>query len=166
MRQELKNIEYIEHYLEGSLSKADEYKFEQYMQENPDFEETVELQRQLTEQLKEEAFLNDVSAFHQNFSKTGSTSSGNKSLWFFASALLLLISASIWWLINYNSTQPLTNTTETNIKVTEKNPPILPANIKAFQTPFISKKIRTNTRMSIPLQGSNTVLHIPEGAIV
>ena len=38
MRQELKNIEYIEHYLEGSLNKADQYKFEQKMQENPDFE--------------------------------------------------------------------------------------------------------------------------------
>ncbi len=174
MRQELKNIEYIENYLEGSLSKLDKHKFEHHMRENKEFESAVELQKQITEQLKEEAFLNDVSVYKKTFIDPSDNPSifKTKGFWFTIPPFLLLIALLLLWNNNksennlnveINPTSEIINT-ETETEIIDKN--LSPANTNAFQTAYISKNLPAGNDAVIQLKGSNSVLHIPANSLV
>ncbi len=176
MRQELQNIEYIEHYLEGALSNADKYKFEQLMQEDSDFKKAVELQRQIISQLKEEAFLADVSAYHEEFMTQNRSS--NWRFWLLVPVLLLTATLLVWWALFSPAAeeqaagitpQELSNSNhninQENIKPYKADATFF-AETKAFQTPFISKKIIANEGATFQLKGSKSVLHIPPNAVL
>lgn len=169
MRQELENIEYIERYLEGSLSKADEHKFKQYMQNDAGFKAAVDLQRQITTQLKEDAFLTDVSAYHQDFLALES----KKQLYkkgLISSILILSVALLAWW---YWSTRVIT-LTSAPLPPTPSAPSTsnaVPATsfeeqIKPFETAFISKKITARQGATISLKHSKSTLYIPPYAVV
>lgn len=169
MRQELQNIEYIERYLENKLSGSDKYKFEQLLKSDPDFKNAVELQRQIVGQLKEEAFLADIGAFHQEY--IAQPKYNYAKIWGLLGLSVLVISSlSIGWWIYANQT------TQENVLVakkeiiqttnkTEENSEVLALQIKAFETPFASRKVKAQNGGSIQLSGE-TVLHIPADAIV
>jgi hypothetical protein len=172
MRKELENIENIEHYLEGKLDNSDHNKFEQDMLEDPVFKETVDLQRQITGHLKEEAFLADVASYHQDF--VAQEKRGRKQgIWFITPVLLLSTVLIIWWamqppadtigLSNASIEEP-TNTVGNTIVNQEEN--VLEITTKAFQINFITKKINAKKGAVIDLKGSESVLHIPAFAVV
>src|SRR5688572_9039243 len=105
MRQELQNIEYIERYLENKLSGSDKHKFEQLLKSDPDFKNAVELQRQIVGQLKEEAFLADIGAFHQEY--ISKPNHNYTKIWGLLGLSVLIISSlSIgWWVYANRATQ-------------------------------------------------------------
>ena len=172
MRQELQNIEYIERYLENQLNSSDKYKFEQHMQEDPGFREAVELQRQIVEQLKEDAFLADVSAYHQEFIQQHNNNTQNR-LWFIIIpsifGLLLLTSIALWWIQPNNevtelSTPPTLKEELVEADVLEEEESKVVA--EAFETPFVKKRVKASEGATIKLRHSNSTLHIPANAVV
>lgn len=169
MRQELQNIEYIERYLENDLSNAEKRKFEQHMKEDAGFKAAVKLQRQVVKQLKEEAFLLDVADYHQEFMQEAPTSKG-LSLWWFILPILILGSIPLVWyaLSSTNTTQNLL--TEEQIVVPPKVEMEIeseaPAQLKAFETNFISKKVSARKGAIINLKKSKSTLYIPQNAVV
>jgi len=172
MRKELENIEYIEHYLEGKLSNSDSNKFEQHMIEDPGFKEAVDLQRQITGRLKEDAFLADVASYHKEFlaQEKGGRQLG---LWLIIPTLLLSTVLVIWWaiqapennrILNNTFIEETTNTTDNTIANQDEK--ALEITTTAFQTNFISKKINARKGATINLKGSESVLHVPPFAVV
>ncbi len=167
MRQELQNIEYIERYLENDLSNIEKRKFEQHMKEDAGFKAAVNLQRQVVRQLKEEAFLLDVSNYHQDFTKP-SPKVKRLSPWWIILPVLTLISIPLVW---YTMSAPKV---ETSDLTTEQIvvPPIIetemaaPAQLKAFETSFVSKKVSVQKGAIIQLKKSKSTLYIPENAVV
>lgn len=167
MRQELQNIEYIERYLENGLSSIEKRKFEQHMNEDEGFKQAVNLQRQIINQLKEEAFLSDVANYHQEFIQHH-TKPKRFSPWWIILPILCLISIPIIW---YNL--PPQETKSVAIVKEVKNTPIkatkaeaAPAQLKAFQTAFVTKKISARKGATIQLKASKSTLYIPKNAVV
>lgn len=180
MRQELKNIEYIERYLEDNLSILDRRKFEQLMREDDNFKADVDLQRQIVSQLKEEAFLADVSAYHQEFLKQ-EKSGIPKYFWLALFPIVLLSICFGVWYVYQDSTQAdqpqpvISEVMESNMvdEIEDNTPTVEPvktsvveARQKAFETKFVTKKVSARNGASIQLKGSSSVLHIPENAVV
>lgn len=169
MRQELQNIEYIERYLENKLSGSDKYKFEQLLKSDPDFRNAVELQRQIVGQLKEEAFLADIGAFHQEY--ISQPKYNYAKIWgLLGLAVFTISSLSIgWWIYSNRSTQENVLVAKKEIiqttNTTEENSEALALQIKAFDTPFATRKVKAQNGGSIQLSGE-TMLHIPANAIV
>lgn len=172
MRQELENIEYIERYLENTLNRADKHKFEQYMEQDASFRETVNLQRQITNQVKEEAFLIDVSAYHQQFIQQKAGISIHP-LWLLLPFSLIAICLVGWWYTQTPTTKksvpaPITTKTQiptiTEVLATKNETAIVQAN--AFKPAFVSKKVSARKGATIQLKGSNSILSIPKNAVV
>lgn len=63
MRSELHHIEEIENYLEGKMTSSDKKEFEQRMAAFPSLAASVALQRDLTSQVKVDAFRKEIAAF-------------------------------------------------------------------------------------------------------
>jgi len=179
MRQELKNIEYIERYLEDNLSTADRRKFERLMEEDAHFKADVDLQRQIVSQLKEEAFLTEVSAYHQEFLKQ--EKNGIPKHFWLALFPMLFLSAcfGVWYFYQHTITpqepaiitEIVTPTTAPEDVVeapatVEPKESVLAVRQKAFETQFVTKRISARNGASIQLKGSNSVLHIPKNAVV
>lgn len=169
MRQELQNIEYIERYLENDLSSAEKRKFEQHMKEDAGFKAAVKLQRQVVKQLKEEAFLLDVADYHQEFMQEAPTSKGLSPWWFILPILILGSIPLLWYALSSPSiTQNLL--TEEQIVVPSKMEMEIvseaPAQLKAFETNFISKKVSARKGAIINLKKSKSTLYIPKNALV
>ncbi|BDS13310.1 hypothetical protein [Aureispira anguillae] len=169
MRRELENIEYIERYLENTLSRADRYKFEQYMQQDAAFKQTVELQRQIIAQLKEEAFLMDVTTQHQHFIQQESKSIF-RFIWVIPPVLLILGVLTGWWYFASTPHSEVSTIIESPAVSIESSPiqdkTALVAQTKAFKTSFVSKKVNARKGAVIQLKHSNSVLHIPKNAVV
>jgi hypothetical protein len=167
MRQELQNIEYIERYLENDLNIIEKRKFEKHMKEDPGFKAAVNLQRQVVVQLKEEAFLLDVFDYHQEFINPSKVK--RLSPWWIILPVLTLISIPLIW---YAMSSPNTKTPVLTTEQIVLPPPVeeketaAPAQLKAFETSFISKKVSARKGATINLKKSNSTLYIPANAVV
>lgn len=166
MRQELQNIEYIERYLENDLNNAEKRKFEQHMKEDAGFKAAVNLQRQVVNQLKEEAFLLDVADYHQEFIQP-SKKGWRLSPWWIILPVLTLISVSLIWHFMPSSETSIPLTTEQVVlPSTIETVTAAPAQLKAFEIAFISKKVSARKGAVIQLKKSKSTLYIPKGAVV
>ncbi|CAA6824030.1 MAG: Unknown protein [uncultured Aureispira sp.] len=170
MRQELQNIEYIERYLENDLNNIEKRKFEQHMKQDAGFKAAVKLQRQIVSQLKEEAFLLDLADYQQEF--TQQPPKGKRiSPWWILLPLFILGSLPVLWYALSTASTP----TEINTLTTEhiSLPPSVemesslpPPQLKAFETNFVSKKVRAQKGATIYLKKSKSTLYIPTNAVV
>jgi hypothetical protein len=172
MRQELQNIEYIERYLENDLSRSEKRKFEQHMKKDAGFKDAVNLQRQMVSHLKEEAFLLDVAEYHQEFMQQPPKVKRLSPWWIILPVLILGSLPLLWYAL---SAPPTTTTTTTEVLTTEQitTPPstieveaAAPAQLKAFETTFVSKKVSARKGATINLKQSNSTLYIPKNAVI
>lgn len=170
MRQELQNIEYIERYLENGLNNIEKRKFEQHMKENAGFKEAVNLQRQVVNQLKEDAFLLDVADYHQEFSQQHLKSKRISPWWIILPILVLISIPLIWYattfLIPTESIQEATITSTLPVTITKAVADEVPAQLKAFEAKFVSKKVSTYKETTISFKNSKSTLYIPKNAVV
>src|SRR6478735_10970344 len=65
MRNELDQIQYIENYLNGKLTADEQVQFENQLKTDENLRANTELQKQLTERIKINAFRNEVMLFHE-----------------------------------------------------------------------------------------------------
>ena len=166
MRQDLQNIEYIERYLENDLSNVEKRKFEQHMKQDAGFKTAVKLQRQIVKQLKEEAFLLDLSDYHQEYTKQPQKVK-RLSLWWMILPLLILGSLPLlWYALSPTETVPVTTEQIVLAPSLETESTAPPAQLKAFETAFVSKKVRARKGATIALKNSKSTLYIPANAVV
>ena len=170
MRQELHNIEYIERYLENSLSKADKRKFEQHLKEDAQFRAAVNLQRQLVAQIKEQAFLQDIAQQHTAF-LAQEQQQNNRFWWLLPVSGLMLVLAlgTAWWFYQATPTPP-TTVVEQSIE----QPPTPPDQLgkapeqlmPALQPSYTIAQLSANRKTTIQLKGSESTLTIPKNSLV
>ncbi|MGH1339093.1 MAG: hypothetical protein ACRBFS_23455 [Aureispira sp.] len=172
MRQELQNIEYIERYLENSLSLADKRKFEQHLKEDAQFRAAVHLQRQLITQVKEQAFLQEIAQQHTTFLSKEQQQS--KRFWWLLPIGGVLVMALIvaWW---YNQqTAPVVESPLTEVVVKDAAPIAPPEGLgqkpeklaPALQVPYTTERLSANRRTTITFKGTASTLTIPKRALV
>jgi hypothetical protein len=167
MRQELQNIEYIERYLENDLNSIEKRKFEQLLKEDAGFKAAVNLQRQIVNQLNEEAFLLDVLDYHQEFTKPSQKVKRLSPWWIILPVLSLLSIPLIWFAMSSTATEPTALTTEPiSVPPITESEEAAPMQLKAFETAFVSKKISTRKGATIHLNQSKSTLYIPKNAVV
>ena len=173
MRQELENIQYIEKYLEDKLDFQEKQKFVQHLQENRPFKEALELQQQIVHQLKEEAFLQDIGAFHHQ-----NTNHQNKSnfsgLKYIGLAIFLVLFLAILWMLNtpskigtdseFTEQKSILISSNSQAESAIDSPLEIPARIQSLQTPY--QTIRLNGAATLRLKGSNSILSIPKNALI
>lgn len=109
MRSELNQIEYIERYLEGKLSVNEESLFEEMLKTDESLRTNTELQKQLSERIKVNAFRNEIMDFHAAFAAKKPWSF--KGVWlnvFIGFLLVGTTSASIYYLSNDEKNENLT----------------------------------------------------------
>lgn len=178
MRQELQNIEYIERYLEGSLSPEDRHKFEQHLQEDPQFQKAVELQRSVVAQLKEEAFIADFSAYHEQMSQVQPAAS--KWRWMLLGfTILLLLGGIVYWQYGGTTPDPITEQQEMASEFDDElqaaaNAPIrqmtpketLPLASPLIPSKVMRKRVKIGRKNTINLGNGRAVLYIPTAALV
>lgn len=171
MRQELQNIEYIERYLENSLSPSDKRKFEQHLKEDAQFRAAVNLQRQLIEQVKEQAFLQDIAQHHRDFLAQEKQSTSGFGWALPIGGLLLLALVGAWWYQQSNaapvppplSEQVVEETPELPVEELRQAPQQL---APALQTPYLVQQLSANRTATFAFKGSPSTLTIPKGALV
>lgn len=170
MRQELQNIEYIERYLENDLSSSEKRKFEQHMKQDAGFKAAVKLQRQVVNQLKEEAFLLDVADYHQEFMHPPQKVKRLSPWWIILPVLILVSIPLLWYALSSPpaTTETLSLTTEQVVvpPMVVETESVAPAQLKAFETTFVSKKMSARKGATINLKKSNSTLYIPKNAVV
>ncbi len=108
MRSELNQIEYIERYLEGKLSSNEESLFEEMLKTDESLRANTELQKQLSERIKVNAFRNEIIDFHSAFVAKKVWSF--KGVWlnvFIGFLLVGTTSASIYYLSNDENNEKL-----------------------------------------------------------
>ena len=173
MRQELENIQYIEKYLEGALEFEDKQKFEQHLEENLQFKQDVLLQIQIIQNLKEEAFLKNISEFHHQYINQSPKDSFPATKYILWVLLFALLGAAIWKFTTSFTTEP--NPLKPQQEIIPTKPVLTTENVKpdyrarvatlqAFQTPF--NAVRLYGAATIRLEGSNSILSIPKNALV
>lgn len=174
MRQELQNIEYIERYLENSLSLADKRKFEQHLKEDAQFRAAVNLQRQLITQVKEQAFLQDIAQQHTTFLTQEQQQS--KRFWWLTpiSGVLALALVAVWWFSNQQTAPPI-EMPITEVVIEKGIAPIVPPEelgqapeklMPALQTAYTTKRLSANKSATITFKGTASTLTIPKHALV
>lgn len=170
MRQELQNIEYIERYLENSLSKADKRKFEQHLKEDAQFRAAVNLQRQLVAQIKEQAFLQDIAQQHSSFLAQEQQQS-NRFWWLLpVSGLVLVLALGTAWWYHYSAPAPEPAVVEQSIE----QPPTPPEQLgqapeqlmPSLQPSYTLVQLSANRKTTISLKGSASTLTIPKNSLV
>lgn len=167
MRQELQNIEYIERYLENDLNSIEKRKFEQLLKEDAGFKAAVNLQRQIVNQLNEEAFWLDVLDYHQEFTNPSQKVKRLSPWWIILPVLSLLSIPLIWFAMSSTATEPTALTTEPiSVPPITESEEAAPMQLKAFETAFVSKKISTRKGATIHLNQSKSTLYIPKNAVV
>lgn len=170
MRQELQNIEYIERYLENSLNKADKHKFEQHLKENAQFRAAVNLQRQLVEQVKEQAFLQDIAQEHTSF--LAQEQQKSKRFWGFLplGGILIAILLGTWWYYSQQDALPVVEPIEAPVEES----PVIPTTLGQapeqltpnFQTSYITERLSANRTTTLNFKGSASSITIPKHALV
>lgn len=169
MRQELQNIEYIERYLEDSLSQADKRKFEQHLKEDAQFRAAVNLQRQLVTQVKEQAFLKDIALQHTTF--IAQEQQQKQHFWWLLpiGSLLVLALVGAWW---YNQQPAPVEETVTALTQEVLVAPILSLGqapellAPALQAPYTIEQRSANRTATITFQGTASTLTIPKRSLV
>lgn len=171
MRQELQNIEYIERYLENSLSKADKRKFEQHLKEDAQFRAAVNLQRQLVAQIKEQAFLQDIAQQHTAFLAQEQQQS-NHFWWLLPVSGLVLVLAlcTAWWFYQSTPAPEPATVVEQSIQ----QPPTPPEQLgqapeqlmPALQPSYTIAQLSANRKTTLQLKGSASTLTIPKNSLV
>lgn len=181
MRQELKNIEYIERYLENTLNAADKYMFEQHLLKDAEFRAAVNFQKMLLNQLKEEAFLEDITDYHFDFIASERVKPARfirRFGWFILFFIITGITI-LGLILTPNSTIITTknsdkNTNNKTIPQEEKeivllqdiHQKVIKIKNKAFEKPFIKITIQADEGADISIPNSHTVLHLPANAVV
>lgn len=85
MRPELNEIQYIEKYLQGKLTKAEKLAFESELLQNSDFKEKVEVQKQLMQGVENSALRHSISKAFNKFKFN------SKLKWGFGTAGLIVV---------------------------------------------------------------------------
>ncbi len=171
MRQELQNIEYIERYLENALSRADKRKFEQHLKEDAQFRAAVNLQRQLVEQIKEQAFLQEITQQHLHF--VSQEQQQRKNFWWLLpiGSLVVVALLGAWWYNQQLPATPIDNLAEQTVATSPVEPaPILgvapQALAPALQTGYTIVPLSANRTATIKFEGTASTLTIPKHALV
>ena len=168
MRQELQNIEYIERYLENSLSFADKRKFEQHLKEDAQFRAAVNLQRQLIAQVKEQAFLQDIALQHTTF-LTKEQQQSKRFWWLAPIGGILILALVAAWLYSDQQIAPPIEMPITEVIVEEDTAPTVPLEelgqapeklVPALQTPYTTERLSANRSATITFKGTASTLTI------
>lgn len=167
MRQNLQNIEYIERYLENDLNSIEKRKFEQHMKKDAGFKTAVKLQREIVSQLKEEAFLLDFADYHQEFTQQPPKIKRLSSWWVILPGFILVSIPLLWYVMSSSLSETKTLVTEQLVVLpTVETEAAAPAQLKAFKTTFVSKKVSARKGATIHLKKSKSTLYIPKNAVV
>jgi hypothetical protein len=103
MRSELNQIEYIERYLEGKLTPNEQSLFEEMLSTDESLRQNTELQKQLADRIKVNAFRNEIAGFHATY--TAKKVWSFKAIWlnvFIGFLLVGTTSASIYYLSKFD----------------------------------------------------------------
>lgn len=178
MRKELHHIANIERYLDGALNASERRAFEQQLRTDASLRADVQLQRQLVQRLREEAFLADVSAQHQAFTAREQTAtaplSPSRPNWLLSGLLLLLVGSGVGIFYYYWAGAGAVKAAEDTLPTVVEEPMRMPTQASsapeqlaaAFQPTYQRQRMHAKRTQTISLQGLNAILTIPANALV
>lgn len=122
MRDELKNIERIERYLEGNMTGEEKEAFETEMANDPDLKNNVDIQKQLQDGIKRQALKAEIQKAHERFVNSGGGASGNflTSTKFLAALAGAIIVATAAYFLVPSQEQNVVETEAESVAVEEK----------------------------------------------